>query len=207
MNKTRAENLSDGVFAIVMTLLVFDIRLPAINPGMMVTNAQVWAVLGSTWPYMVSYSLSFLVLAVFWTNHNFLFHVFMKELDRSLNLMNMIYLLFLVLIPFSALLVGTYPYNQPAALFYGLNILAVIVMAATMVRYIAKHQDVQNVTSRVFKQARIRTTLTEVSYVLGIIFTFFYIPASIFFYLFPLLFNIIPGSLNLVEKIFKFELT
>jgi uncharacterized membrane protein len=206
MNKARAESFSDGVFAIVMTLLVFDIKLPAIAGH--VSNAQLWSVLVGLSPLIVSYMLSFLVLAVFWINHHFLFHSFMKELDRRLNLLNMIYLLFLVFVPFSAYLFGSYPYNQPAALIYGLNILAVMIMSATMVRYLHRHKELSHkISSRLVKQARIRTGLTEGSYILGILFTFFYIPASVFFYLFPLIFNIIPGSLNFVERVFQFELS
>jgi uncharacterized membrane protein len=206
MNKNRVEAFSDGVFSIVMTLLVFDLKVPALVGT--VTNGQLWASLGTLSPLLASYFLSFLVLAVFWINHNFLFHSFMKTLDRNLNLMNLLYLMFLVFVPFSANLFGTYPYNEPAALIYGLNILAVIIMSASMVRYLAKHKNLRNdISTRIIKQARIRTSLTEVSYVLGILFSFFFIPASIFFYLFPLLFNIIPGTLNLVEKLFRFELT
>ena len=205
MNKSRVEAFSDGVFAIVMTLLVFDIKLPAFTGP--ITNAEVWSLLASLSPLVVSYFLSFLVLAVFWINHNFLFHSFMKELDRKLNLLNLLYLMFLVFIPFSAQLFGTYPYNQPAALVYGLNILAVMIMSATMVRYLFKHKELrQEISSRLIKQARIRTSLTLVSYILGVLFTFIFIPLSIFFYLFPLIFNIIPGTLNLLEKLFKFEL-
>jgi hypothetical protein len=60
--------------------------------------------------------------------------------------------------------------------------------------------------SRLVKQARVRTNLTTYSYILGIICSFVFIPASIFFYLFPLIFNIIPGTLDLAERIFGFEL-
>jgi uncharacterized membrane protein len=205
MNKGRAEAFSDGVFAIVMTLLIFDVKVPTIAGP--VSNAQIWGMLGTLSPLIVSYALSFLVLAVFWINHNFLFHTFMKKLDRNLNLMNLVYLMFLVFVPFSAHLFGTYPYNEPAALIYGLNILAVMIMSASMVRYLARHKDLRNdLTPRLVKQARVRTTLSEVSYILGIVCSFVFIPASIFFYLFPLIFNIIPGTLNLVEKLFRFEL-
>jgi uncharacterized membrane protein len=206
MNKARTESFSDGVFSIVLTLLIFTIHVPVLTGT--VTSSELWTVLGSLSPQIASYALSFLVISVFWVNHNFLFHSYMKELDRNLNFMNLIYLLFLVFVPFSASLFGTYPYNQTAALIYGLNIMAVIILQASIVRYLSHHKDLRNeLPSRLIKQARIRTTLTEVSYVLGIIFSFLFIPVSIFFYLFPMLFNIIPGTLNTVEKIFKFELS
>jgi uncharacterized membrane protein len=205
MNKTRAENLSDGVFAIVITLLVFNLKLPETTGP--VSNAQLWSMLGSIWPLVTSCALTFLVIAIFWVNHNFLFHILIKEYDRVINLMNILYLLFLVFVPFTAYLVGTHPYNQPAALIYGLNIIAVMAMSDTMVRYLAKHRDLRaELSSRFISQVKMRTYLTEASYILGILSTFFFIPASVFFYLFPIIFNIIPGSLNLMEKVFRFQL-
>ncbi len=206
MDKSRIETFSDSIFAIVMTLLIFYIRVPDIAGP--ITDAQVWSVLASLSPLIISYFLSFLVLAVFWVNHNFMFHSFMKKIDSRINFLNLIYLLFIVFIPFSSSLFGSYPYNQPAALIYGLNIFAVMVLQAMMMQYMSSHKELRNeLSSRIVKQVRIRTALTEGSYVLGILFTFVFTPISIFFYLFPMIFNIIPGSLNLVERLFKFELT
>jgi uncharacterized membrane protein len=205
MDKSRIEAFSDGVFAIVMTLLVFEIKLPATVGS--VTNAQLWSMIATLSPLIVSYILSFLVLAVFWINHNFLFHSFIKKIDRHLNLMNMLYLLFLVFVPFSANLFGEYPFNEPAALVYGLNILAVMTMSASMTRHLSRHPELRlDLSRRLRQQARIRTRLTQISYVLGILVSFFFIPASIFFYVFPLIFNMIPGSLDLAEKYLPFEL-
>ncbi len=189
-----------------MTLLIFYVRVPTLTGS--ITDGQVWSILVSLSPLIVSFFLSFLVLAVFWVNHNFIFHTFMKKMDSRVNFLNLIYLLFIVFIPFSANLFGAYPYNHPAALIYGLNIFAVMVMQAMMMQYLSRHKELRNeLSTRLVKQIRIRTALTEGSYVLGILFTNLFIPASIFFYLFPMIFNIIPGSLNLVEKLFKFELT
>jgi uncharacterized membrane protein len=206
MSKSRLEAFSDGVFAIVMTLLVFDLKLPE-HVGQ-ISNAELWSQLLALWPSITSFALSFLVLAVFWINHSFLFHTYAKTIDRSLNLMNMVYLLFLVFVPFSAHLFGTYPYNQPAAIVYGLNILAVILMFRLMFLHVYKTQNIkEEVSSRLVKQARVRTLLSIGSYMVGIICSFVFIPASVFFYLFPMIFNIIPGTLNLAEKVFRFELT
>jgi uncharacterized membrane protein len=206
MNKNRIEAFSDGVFAIAMTLLVFNITLPAHEGA--ITNAQLWQELLTLWPLITSFALSFLVLAVFWVNHNFFFNIFVKEVDRYINLMNLFYLMFVVFVPFSAHLFGTYPYNEPAALVYGLNIFAIIIIQRLMNRHMRKNDHLAHeLESRLKKQARIRTNLTTYSYLFGIICSFVYIPASIFFYLFPIAFNIIPGTLNLAERIFRFELT
>ena len=206
MNKNRVEAFSDGIFAVVITLLVLDLHVPQlVHP---VSNAVLWSQLILLWPGFASFLLSFLVLSVFWLNHHFLFNSFIKEVDRTTNLLNILYLLFLVFVPFSANLFGEYPDNLPAALIYGFNILANVVVLRLMVAHVRKHPEIgHDVTSRLMKQASIRTTLTLVSYFIGIAFAFLYIPASILFYLFPLIFNIIPGTLNFFERTLNFELT
>ncbi len=205
MNKTRIETFTDGVFAIVMTILILDIRLPESHGA--ITNGELVQQLLALTPEIASFALSFLVLATFWINHNFFFNIFLKEVDRKINLLNMGYLLFLVFVPFSAHLFGTYPFNQPAALVYGLNILAIILFVRMMINHVRKNMHLGNaVESRIVAQARVRSNLTTYSYVVGIVCSFVFIPASIFFYLFPLIFNLIPGSLNLAERIFGFEL-
>ncbi|MES2225379.1 MAG: TMEM175 family protein [Patescibacteria group bacterium] len=206
MNKVRLEALSDGIFAIVMTILIFDITLPARTGA--VSNAELWSQILYLWPSITSFALSFLVIAVFWINHNFLFHTYTKKIDRMLNLLNLIYLLFLVFVPFSAHLLGTYPRNEPATLLYGINILIIIVIMRVMFIHVQRYEELHNkVPTRIAKQARFRTSLTIVSYLLGIATSFVFIPASIFFYVFPMLFNVIPGTVDLMEHIFNFELT
>jgi uncharacterized membrane protein len=163
--------------------------------------------LGTLWPGITSVAFTFLLVAIFWVNHNFLFHSFMKDFDRKLNLLNTLYLLFLVFVPLSANLVGIYPYNEPAVLVYGLNILALTIMMDLMVRYLRKNDHLGfELSSRTMNQAKFRTRLSEGFYTLGIIFSFIFIPISVFLYIFPLIFNFIPGTLDFTEKLFKFEL-
>lgn len=205
MNKARVEAFSDGVFSIVLTLLVFNLHVPTLVH--MDSNKELLFKLGLLWPSFASFLLSFLVVSVFWINHHFLFRIYIKEVDRITNLLNILYLLFLVFIPFSSNLFGDYPQNQVAALIYGFNILATVFVLRFMISYIRhRPEHAHDVPSRIEKQARIRTTLTVGSYLIGVICTFFFIPASVFFYLFPMLFNIIPGTLTIFERIFGFEI-
>ncbi len=205
MDKTRLEFLSDGIFAIVLTILVIEIKLP--EGVEVISNEELWHQLLILWPAIMSFALSFLVICVFWINHTYLFHSYVKKVDRGLNLLNMLYLLFLVFIPFVAKLVGEYPYIPLAAIVYGLDILVVGVLAKLMFRHVQKNPELHHeLPSRFLKQAHIRMTLTPVFYVLGILVAPFSIGASIFFYLFPMLFNLIPGSLDLVERLFRFEI-
>jgi len=200
MNKNRVETISDGVFSIVMTLLIFNVTVAAVATP--ITDRELWVMIGTLWPLLVSYALSFLVLSVFWINHHFTFHLLAKNVNRQLNLMNMLYLMLLAFVPFSAHLIGVYPHNEPSYLVYGINILAIVLLSAVMSHYIRHHADLRedDISPRLVKQGRIRANLSIVSYLLGILLSFVYLPATVFLYLFPMVFNIIPGTLNFAEK-------
>ena len=206
MNKGRLEAFSDGVFSIVMTLLVFNIKVPALTKPF--SDADLWLALGGVWPAIVIFVLTFAVLSVFWINHHFLFESYAKSIDRRLNLLNLAYLMFIVFVPFTATLWGEYGEHQPAAILYGLNIFAIVWISSFMSRYIRNSESLlhDDVTPRLMKQARFRSLLSLVSYAIGIMVTFIYAPFAAVFYIFPVIFNILPGSLNFVEKLFKFRL-
>lgn len=206
MNKGRLEAFSDGIFSIVMTLLIFNIKVPALAKPF--TDADLWAALGGVWPAIVIFILTFAVLSVFWINHHFLFESYAKSIDRRLNLLNLAYLMFVVFVPFTATLWGEYGTHQPAAVLYGLNIFAIVFISSFMSRYIRNSESLlhDDITPRLLKQAGFRSQVSLISYALGIAVTFIYPPLAAFFYLFPVIFNIIPGSLNLAEKVFRFRL-
>jgi uncharacterized membrane protein len=81
MNKARLENLSDAVFAIVLTLLVIDIKIP--ETDVIHTTASLVAALREIGPTMLEFFLSFIVLTMFWIGHNFLYSVFTKSINRE----------------------------------------------------------------------------------------------------------------------------
>ncbi|RZJ20035.1 MAG: DUF1211 domain-containing protein [Acinetobacter sp.] len=112
----RIETFSDGVFAIVVTLLVFDLHFPHIsNP----TNENVWAAIVATLPRLLSWVNSFLIVCVIWMNHHRLMKQ-IKRFDSGLFWMNNLLLLFTSLLPFPTKLLGEYPGNSAATFFYGL---------------------------------------------------------------------------------------
>jgi uncharacterized membrane protein len=206
MNKGRLEAFSDGVFSIVMTLLIFNIKVPTLVGAF--TDNDLWVALGNVWPAIVIFMLTFAVLSIFWINHHFLFESFAKSIDRRLNLLNLAYLMFVVFVPFTATLWGEYGDHQPAAILYGLNIFIIVLISSFMSRYIRNSESLlhDDVTPRLMKQARFRSLVSLISYALGIAVTFIYAPLAAIFYLFPVIFNILPGTLNLAEKIFSFRL-
>jgi len=188
-----------------MTLLILDVRVPEVHVA---TNAELWQNLLLLWPVVATYFVSFAVLAVFWINHHLIFHLFVKEVDRKLNLLNLAYLMFVAFVPFSAHLLGNFHEFPVAALIYGVNIFIVVFLMRSMTQYVLRHKDqlAHDVPHRTIKQGRIRGVLTLSCYALGIVCSYFYIPASIFLYAFPVIFNMIPGTLDLAERVFKFSL-
>jgi len=96
---------SDAVFAIVMTLLILDIRVPDVPSDVAATEVPslVWAL----WPKFFSYVLSFLVIGTYWIAHHQTFR-YVRSYDRTLLWLNLVFLLSISFIPFPTDLLGEY---------------------------------------------------------------------------------------------------
>ncbi len=113
----RIVNLSDGVFAIALTLLVLDIRVPEI-PERMVAG-ELAHQLFDLWPKYVGYLLSFGGIGIFWVIHHSIFRN-MGSYDRNLIWLNFLFLMFVSFVPFPTSLLGEYGNHQlPVAIYAG----------------------------------------------------------------------------------------
>ena len=119
LGKNRIEALSDGVFAIVMTILVFNFKVPELPPD--AQNVQLTPALFALWPKFVTYAVSFVSLGVFWIGHHMMYHTIRKA-DRALLWLNIFFFMFVSVLPFSASLVDAFLQAQIAPLFFGANI-------------------------------------------------------------------------------------
>jgi len=109
LTPNRLEFLTDGVFAIVMTLLVLEISIPEIaHPSLQVELPRR---LLELWPKLYSYLLSFFVLGTLWTLHHRSFHS-IKRSDNVLLWLNIFFLMFVALMPFTTSIVGNYGIGQ-----------------------------------------------------------------------------------------------
>jgi uncharacterized membrane protein len=125
----RVLALSDGVFAIIMTLLVLDIRVPQLSEGGSLADA-----LRGLRPSLTAFVISFIVAGMYWVGHRDLFGL-IRRADRGLVWLNIVYLLPLCLLPFGAGLLGRYD-REPAALrIYGLIVFAIAVMRVAIWLY------------------------------------------------------------------------
>ena len=101
LGRNRIEALTDGVFAVAMTLLVLDIKVPELEQPL--ATAELPLKLLSLWPKFLSYTISFVILGAYWVGH----HVqlsFIRRADRPLLWINVFFLLWVALVPFSTAL-------------------------------------------------------------------------------------------------------
>jgi uncharacterized membrane protein len=124
VSSDRQKALADGTFAIVMTLLVLELAVPALHDA---TNQELNHALAAMWPKFIAYVLSFLVLGVFWLIHHFLFDN-ITYYDARLAWLNIIFLLFVALVPFTTSLLGEYLMEKTPAIIYGFQLLFIFLM-------------------------------------------------------------------------------
>jgi len=128
----RVVTLSDGVFAIVLTILVLEIAVPE---GL--SEQSLRQVLESLRPTLVAWVISFLITAMFWVVHRDLFSR-VKTVNRDLVWLNLLFLLPVSLIPFAASVLGKYP-DEPVALhLYGVVMIAATVMRTVLYWYVIR---------------------------------------------------------------------
>ena len=134
MDSRRAEAFSDGVFAVAITLLVFD--LLSIGKG-----ALTPAVLLHAWPSYFAYVVSFITIGIMWMNHHtILAHV--NRVDRALLVLNLLLLMGIVAIPFPTQLVAEHLRGSGgtvATVTYGLVMIAISAAFAAMWVYVVTH--------------------------------------------------------------------
>jgi uncharacterized membrane protein len=150
MDSRRAEAFSDGVFAVAITLLIFNL-LP-IGSG----SETLHRVLVNAWPQYAAYVVSFLTIGIMWMNHHTLFaHV--RLIDRPLLVLNLLLLMGVVAIPFPTALVAEHltGHNKAggsvAAVIYGVVMIVISIFYNAIWEYLVRHAEALG--SRATRQA------------------------------------------------------
>jgi len=136
---------SNGLFAFAITLLILDIRLPADT-----TEANLGSALLSMWPYYVAFVISFAVIGLFWTAFIRLFKEIIRS-DRTFIWLLLVYLLFIVVIPFSTSLLSLHLTRVSAVVYAALMACAgyaqniVRIYASRNHRLISEQHDPQSI--------------------------------------------------------------
>ena len=117
----RTEALTDGIFAISMTILVLNIEVPSATD---LAGQSLNEFLLDQWVEFFNYALSFVLLAMFWITHHKQLNIF-KQVDQPSIWINIVGLMFVALIPFSTSLMGEYSSDQIANVFFEVNMLII----------------------------------------------------------------------------------
>src|SRR5260221_3889255 len=123
MGKGRLEAFSDGVIAILITIMVLELKTP---------EEHGWAALGLLWPKLCAYLLSFVFLGIYWNNHHHMFHV-TTQVTGAMLWANLHLLFWLSLVPFATAWMGETRLARTPTAMYG-----VILFMAGIAYYVLK---------------------------------------------------------------------
>ena len=126
---SRVLALSDGVFAIVITLLVLEVHVPELSQGQSLSGA-----LAEVRPSFNAFVITFILTGMYWVAHRDLFAL-IRRIDRGLVWLNILFLLPLCLLPFGAGMLGRYEKEPVALRIYGLLLVAIGVMRVVIWLY------------------------------------------------------------------------
>jgi TMEM175 potassium channel family protein len=126
---SRVLALSDGVFAIIITLLVLEVHVPELTQGQSLSEA-----LAEVRPSFNAFVITFILTGMYWVGHRDLFAL-IRRTDRGLVWLNILYLLPLCLLPFGAGMLGRYDQEPVALRIYGLLLVAIGVMRVVIWLY------------------------------------------------------------------------
>ena len=167
---SRIEALSDGVFAIAMTLLVLDIKVPV---GEFHTESDLIAAFWPLMPKFLAYLLGFMTLGIFWVGHATQFK-FIARTDRHLTWLNIFFLMVISVFPFSTAFLSEYIHFKFAVGIYWLNIF-LAGLAIYMHLIYARKANLLNEdagTTEVFKAIQNRVIIAQTLYLIAALLCF-----------------------------------
>lgn len=192
LSTKRIESLTDGIFAIAMTILVLNLHLP-ISGGKTTNLVLQNALLGQTNQFF-NYFLSFVLLAVFWILHHQQFH-YIQRTDRRHLWINVLLLMFVALVPFSTSLVNDFSGAWVDELFFSANLFVIGLLFFWNWFYATQHHRLVDgsLDHRQIQLGKRRTMILPAISLLAILISFIFNPlAMLVFLLIPLLLSL-PG--------------
>ena len=195
----RLEAFSDGVFAVAITLLVLNIKIPGLdslnNP---LPDKTLWRMLRDEWPSLVAYITSFATIGIMWINHHRLF-VHIKRTDTGLLLLNLLLLLIIVFIPVPTALLAeyvAYPTDRHvAAIIYSATNVVLAICFNLLWRYASYHNRFlgKNVDTRAVAAINRQYLFGPLLYLIAFGLAWINAPASIILNFILALYFAVPG--------------
>lgn len=170
MNKNRLEAFSDGVIAIILTIMVLELKIPTVSS---------WSAVAELYPLFISYVLSYFFIIIYWVNHHHLLQTLETVTTRIL-WKNALLLFFLSLIPWATGFMGENHFERNPVILYTL----LCFLAATSFSFLSRAvyvDGVQNDEIRMSLRAmKPKEYVSQFLYVLAIVLSFSFPPASLF---------------------------
>ena len=126
MSPNRLEAFSDGVIAIIITIMVLELRPP---------HVPTWSALGPLWPVILSYVMSFVYLGIYWNNHHHMLHL-TRRVTGGILWANLHLLFWLSLTPFTTAWMGETHFAAVPTAVYG-----VVLLACAVAYYVLQRHD------------------------------------------------------------------
>src|SRR5437868_1585769 len=118
MHSPRLEALGDGIFSVAMTILVIELKLPAVKGN---SWTDLLKAMNTTWRELLCYVISFIVLGIMWFGHRMMFEYITKT-NRYFIFLGVLFYLVVCLVPFSTRFLAKDTFKWYAILVYGLNL-------------------------------------------------------------------------------------
>ena len=179
MNKTRLEAFSDGVLAIIITIMVLELRPPTL------TN---WHALKDLIPVFICYLLSFVYIGIYWGNHHHLLHT-VKKVDSGILWANMHLLFWLSLIPFATSWMGENCFQPVPVATYAILLSCCATAYFILQKTIQKDQShfTLSVKKAIYRQT-FKGMISLAGYLISVIFAFYYpVISEIIFFMIALI--------------------
>ncbi|MBV9227920.1 MAG: DUF1211 domain-containing protein [Chloroflexi bacterium] len=193
---SRLEAFSDGVFAVAITLLVLDIKIPTDN----ITEPSVlWNDLWGQRGTLAAFIVSFFFVGIMWINHHRLFtHI--RRTNTGLMLLNLVLLFFIVLTPVPTALLAVHwdlASPNPAAILYAGTFFLMACCYNLLWRYASYHNRLlgKDADMRAVAAISRQFLFGPVSYLIALVLAYFNTPTSVIFQFILAFFYALPGSI------------
>ena len=163
MGKNRLEAFSDGVLAIIITIMVLELKVP---------KGEEWAELSALWPKFLSYLLSFIFVGIYWGNHHHLLHT-VKRVSSGIIWANMNLLFWLSLIPFATGWMGEAHFAKNTVILYACMLMICGLSYYILQKVIQAGHEPDSRREQMFHAQEKKGMLSLVLYLLSIVFAFF----------------------------------
>jgi uncharacterized membrane protein len=167
MSKGRLEAFSDGVFAIIITIMVLDLKVP---------QAGTFAALGGTLPVFLSYVLSFIYVGIYWNNHHHLLQA-TEHISGGVLWANLHLLFWLTLVPFAVGWIGQDYWAVAPVVVYGVILLGAAVAYSILTKSLLAHHARGSALARALGKD-VKGKVSLVIYVVGIGLAFYRVWAA-----------------------------